>query len=124
EFGGLPISLLESSTETLEPGHSSYFPNIKTVQTSPKFYGQIYIPIANWRRRARRHEGSRRIFRQSGDKVPTVYAQFLQKFEMQQKYVVFFHLRPLPLPTVPEEERYNIRRTKIPKTFRITLRHG
>ncbi|KAK9482284.1 potassium transporter-domain-containing protein [Lipomyces starkeyi] len=26
----------------------SYFRNIKTVHTSAKFYGQIYIPIANW----------------------------------------------------------------------------
>ncbi|KAK9358868.1 potassium transporter [Lipomyces starkeyi] len=64
------------------------------------------------------------FFDKVGDKVPTVYAQFLQKFEMQQKYVLFFHLRPLPLPTVPEEERYNIRRTKIPNTFRIIVRHG
>ncbi|KAK9243438.1 potassium transporter [Lipomyces tetrasporus] len=64
------------------------------------------------------------FFDKGGDKVPTVYAQFLQKFEMQQEYVIFFHLRPLPLPTVAEEERYNIRRTKIPNTFRIMVRHG
>ncbi|KAK9312686.1 potassium transporter [Lipomyces starkeyi] len=225
----------------------SYFPNIKTVHTSAKFYGQIYIPIANWllmvgtvvvtvaynnttklgnaygvcvilvtfittcmvslvaliiwrlnpflvalffltfgplegtSRRGLAHTRSRRrivfyfyamalwqrpamgvrahppdrprancrqingkdhlapgfgggepvgmkrvgiFFDKAGDKVPTVYAQFLQKFEMQQKYVLFFHLRPLPLPTVPEEERYNIRRTKIPNTFRIIVRHG
>ena len=27
---------------------SSYFPHIKTVHTSKKFAGQIYIPLANW----------------------------------------------------------------------------
>ncbi|KAK9482283.1 hypothetical protein V1527DRAFT_485860 [Lipomyces starkeyi] len=43
---------------------------------------------------------------------------------MQQTYVLFFHLRPLPLPIVPEEERYYIRRAKIPNTFRIIVRHG
>ncbi|KAK9342634.1 putative potassium transporter 5 [Lipomyces starkeyi] len=212
----------------------SYFPNIKTVHTSAKFYGQIYIPIANWllmvgtvvvtvaynnttklgnaygvcvilvtfittcmvslvaliiwrlnpflvalffltfgllegtfltsnltkvpdgawltlalaavlsstfmlwrygKDRQWESERTHQIdlaqivrvgifFDKAGDKVPTVYAQFLQKFEMQQKYVLFFHLRPLPLPTVPEEERYNIRRTKIPNTFRIIVRHG
>ncbi|KAK9320201.1 potassium transporter [Lipomyces orientalis] len=64
------------------------------------------------------------FFDKGGDKVPTVYAEFLQKFEMQQEYVIFFHLRPLPLPTVAEAERYNIRRTKIPNTFRIMVRHG
>lgn len=26
----------------------SYFPQIKTVHTSKIFYGQIYIPLANW----------------------------------------------------------------------------
>lgn len=26
----------------------SYFPHVKTVHTSEKFYGQIYIPVANW----------------------------------------------------------------------------
>lgn len=28
--------------------HSSYFPHIKMVYTSNEFYGQIYIPLANW----------------------------------------------------------------------------
>lgn len=26
----------------------SYFPQIKTVHTSKVFYGQLYIPMANW----------------------------------------------------------------------------
>ena len=26
----------------------SYFPQIKTVHTSKRFHGQIYIPMANW----------------------------------------------------------------------------
>lgn len=26
----------------------SYFPQIKLVHTSSKFYGQVYIPMANW----------------------------------------------------------------------------
>lgn len=26
----------------------SYFPQIELVHTSKKFYGQIYIPLANW----------------------------------------------------------------------------
>jgi KUP system potassium uptake protein len=26
----------------------SYFPHIKSVHTSDKFHGQVYVPIANW----------------------------------------------------------------------------
>ena len=26
----------------------SYFPHIKTVHTSKKFHGQVYMPMANW----------------------------------------------------------------------------
>ena len=26
----------------------SYFPHIKVYHTSKKFYGQVYIPLANW----------------------------------------------------------------------------
>ena len=26
----------------------SYFPQVKLVHTSSKFFGQVYIPIANW----------------------------------------------------------------------------
>ena len=28
--------------------HGSYFPHIKLLYTSDKFYGQVYIPMANW----------------------------------------------------------------------------
>lgn len=28
--------------------NTSYFPQIKTVYTSDKFHGQVYIPFANW----------------------------------------------------------------------------
>ncbi len=26
----------------------SYFPHIKTVHTSKRFHGQLYMPLANW----------------------------------------------------------------------------
>ena len=28
--------------------YTSYFPQIKAIYTSEKYYGQVYIPIANW----------------------------------------------------------------------------
>jgi len=65
------------------------------------------------------------FFDKSGDKVPTVFAQFVLKFMARTEVVVFFHMRALPVPTVGVEERYVITATQgIPNCYRITLRHG
>ena len=56
--------------------------------------------------------------------VPTVYEEFLRKFEAQQEVHVFLHLRALSKPHVPDEGRYTISRTSIPNCYRLTVRHG
>lgn len=56
--------------------------------------------------------------------VPTVYEEFLRKFEAQQEVHVFLHLRALSKPHVPDEDRYTISRTSIPNCYRLTVRHG
>ena len=63
--------------------------------------------------------------------TPTVFVHFLQKFQAAPAVVVFFHIRPLSIPTVPLEERFTVNRclgkpTSRVRTqfFRITLRHG
>lgn len=64
------------------------------------------------------------FFDKSGDMVPTVYEEFLRKFEAQQEVHVFLHLRALSKPHVPDEDRYTISRTSIPNCYRLTVRHG
>ncbi|KAI4169816.1 MAG: hypothetical protein LQ348_007216, partial [Seirophora lacunosa] len=63
--------------------------------------------------------------------TPTVFVHFLQKFQAAPRIVVFFHIRPLSVPTVPFEERFTITRPVKPAAngqghqfFRITSRHG
>jgi KUP system potassium uptake protein len=64
------------------------------------------------------------FFDKVGDMVPIVFAQFVRKFSARPAVMVFFHLRPLSVPTVPESERYVIQRTTIPNCYRMTARHG
>ncbi|OKL57218.1 hypothetical protein UA08_07683 [Talaromyces atroroseus] len=68
--------------------------------------------------------------------TPPVFLHFLQKFGAAPEVSVFFHLRALPVPTVPPTERYTITRCStyetgktgkqqaIPNTFRLIVRHG
>lgn len=56
--------------------------------------------------------------------VPTVYEEFLRKFEAQPDVQVFLHLRALYVPHVTPEERYTTSKTSLPNCYRLTIRHG
>lgn len=64
------------------------------------------------------------FFDKVGDLVPIVFAQFVRKFSARPEIIVFFHMRQLSIPSVPEAERYVIQRTAIPGCYRMTARHG
>jgi KUP system potassium uptake protein len=64
------------------------------------------------------------FFDKVGHMVPIVFAQFVRKFSARPEITVFFHMRPLPTPSIPESERYIIQRTSIPSCYRLTVRHG
>jgi len=64
------------------------------------------------------------FFDKVGDMVPIVFTQFVRKFKARPEIIIFFHLRPLSTPSIPEAERYVIQRTTIPNCYRITARHG
>ncbi|OBT53812.1 potassium uptake protein [Pseudogymnoascus sp. 24MN13] len=64
------------------------------------------------------------FFDKTGDMVPIVFAQFVRKFSARPEIIIFFHMRPLSMPSIPESERFVIQRTLIPGCYRITVRHG
>ncbi|KAI9835296.1 MAG: hypothetical protein M1819_002440 [Sarea resinae] len=64
------------------------------------------------------------FFDKRGFMVPTVYTQFIHKFEAQHEVQVLLHLRALAVPHVPEEERYSVTRTSIDNCYRLIIRHG
>jgi len=63
-------------------------------------------------------------FDKIGDMTPIVFSQFVRKFAARPEIVVFFHLRSIPVPSIPESERYVLSRTTIPSCYRLTIRHG
>lgn len=64
------------------------------------------------------------FFDKVGTKVPIVFSQFVRKFSSRPEIVVFFHMRPLSTPSIPEAERYIVQRTVMPGCYRLTIRHG
>ncbi|EXJ81437.1 potassium uptake protein [Capronia epimyces CBS 606.96] len=66
--------------------------------------------------------------------TPTVFIHFLQKFHAASDVIIFFHLRPLEVPTVAPEERYAVSQCYIgrdgnskfpmPDCYRVIIRHG
>jgi KUP system potassium uptake protein len=64
------------------------------------------------------------FFDKIGDMVPIVFSQFVRKFCARPRIIVFFHLRELSTPSIPEAERYIVQRTTIPGCYRMTARHG
>jgi len=64
------------------------------------------------------------FFDKAGEMTPTVFIQFLSKFVATPDVMVFFHLRPLSIPSVDPADRYTVSRTSIPNCYRLTIRHG
>jgi len=64
------------------------------------------------------------FFDKAGDMVPTVYEEFLRKFEAQPEVQLFLHLKRLPIPHVSEEEKFKITKTSLPSAYRLVVRHG
>jgi len=64
------------------------------------------------------------FFDKIGDMCPAVFTQFVTKFSARPEVMIFFHMRPLSLPTIPPTERYIIQRTSIRNCYRVTVRHG
>ena len=56
--------------------------------------------------------------------VPTVYEEFLRKFEARAEVEVFLHFRGLIIPHVSEEEKFSVARTSLPNCYRMVVRHG
>jgi KUP system potassium uptake protein len=64
------------------------------------------------------------FFDKAGETTPAVFTQFLAKLVAAPDVMVFFHLRPLEIPSVAPEERYTVSRLAIPNCYRLIVRHG
>ncbi|KAI5815820.1 potassium transporter 5 [Pyronema omphalodes] len=64
------------------------------------------------------------FFDKAGSTVPSVYEDFLRKFEAQQEVHIFLHLLTLSKPHVSLEDRYTVSCTSINNCYRLIIRHG
>ncbi|KAL7800296.1 potassium transporter [Trichoderma ceciliae] len=67
------------------------------------------------------------FFDKAGDPkhLPACFAHFVIKFAARPSVIIFFHMRPLAVPSVPLEERYVITHTNgLINCYNVTLRHG
>ena len=121
----LPLRRLFSRVGTNDGSQSS------TVDHSPEI---LHLAAALGGASISPIKGMGIFFDKTGDPsdTPTVFIQFLQKFQAAPAVTVFFHIRSLSRPTVDLEERFSISRcfcddnvsTSKRNIFRITLRHG
>ena len=59
------------------------------------------------------------------DTAPSVYAHWLQTFEVQPTITLFVHLHQVHYPTVLAADRFHIgRMSPLASTFRVLVRHG
>lgn len=64
------------------------------------------------------------FFDKAGETTPIVFSQFVLKLTSIPEFIVFFHLRPLEMPSVPPENRYSISALAIPNSYRLVVRYG
>ncbi|RDW71230.1 putative potassium transporter 8 [Coleophoma cylindrospora] len=91
---------------------------------SPTKEGNVKLTAAYGGWQVSKIHGIGIFFDKVGDMVPVVFAQFVRKFSARPEVMIFFHMRPLNVPSIPEQERYVVQRTSIPNCYRLTIRHG
>jgi KUP system potassium uptake protein len=64
------------------------------------------------------------FFDKAGETTPTVFSQFAIKLTAIPEVMVFFHLRPLEVPSVSADERHSVSRLAIPNCYRLVVRYG
>ena len=64
------------------------------------------------------------FFDKAGETTPIVFSQFLLKLSATFEVMIFFHLRPLEVPSVSADERYTVSRLAVPHCYRLVVRYG
>ncbi|KAL1965270.1 hypothetical protein VTN77DRAFT_5872 [Rasamsonia byssochlamydoides] len=96
------------------------------LRLQPTFGGSNVLPL----------KGLGIFFDKAGNPAatPLVFLHFLQRFTAMPQVTVFFHLRPLGVPTVAPDDRFTVNRCyaagpdgvkrAVPNCYRIIVRHG
>lgn len=98
------------------------FPTTHFVKTHDN--GQLQLTEQFGAKNLSSIEGFGIFFDKAGETTPIVFSQFVRKLVTAPEVIVFFHLRPLEVPSVEYENRYHISRLAVPNCYRLVVRHG
>jgi KUP system potassium uptake protein len=98
------------------------FPTTHFVQTNNN--GDVQLTERYGGKILSRSQGFGIFFDKAGETTPIIFSQFVRKLVTAPEVVVFFHLRPLDVPSVSPENRYSVTRLAIPNCYRLVVRHG
>lgn len=85
------------------------------LHLTPKFGGDLLAPT----------RGFGIFFDKTGVLTPAVFVNFVTKFSAVPDVMVFFHLHPVDVPSVPDDQRFSVTRfTSIPGCYRLVVKHG
>lgn len=101
---------------------SDRFPTTHFVKTYPN--GDLKLTEQYGNKSLSTMEGFGIFFDKAGETTPIVYSNFIRKLVTAPEVTVFFHLRPLDIPSVAPEDRYSVSRLAIPNCYRLVVRHG
>lgn len=107
----LPLAALIKS-DVATPGSSS-----KSLVLNETFGG---VPVSTV-------PGLGIFFDKTGDftHLPACFTHFVIKFAARPSVIIFFHMRPITVPSVPVEERYIVTHAHgLINCYNVTLRHG
>ncbi|KAJ5360012.1 hypothetical protein N7517_009203 [Penicillium concentricum] len=98
------------------------FPTSHFVATDPD--GQLHLTDKYGGNPIKTIRGLGIFFDKAGETTPVVFSQFVFKLTSIPEVTIFFHLRPLEMPSVTLENRYSVSRLAIPNCYRLVVRYG
>jgi KUP system potassium uptake protein len=101
---------------------SDRFPTTHFVKTLED--GQLQLTEQFGNKNISSIDGFGIFFDKAGETTPIVFSQFVRKLVTTPQVMVFFHLRPLEVPSVAPDQRYHVTRLAIPNCYRLVVRHG
>ncbi|KAG2174363.1 hypothetical protein INT43_004386, partial [Umbelopsis isabellina] len=85
---------------------------------------KVVLSLKKTQERLENLNGLAIVFDSAGFGLPPVFSHFTGAFAAAPDITIFLHIRNLPQPTVPLNERMVVFRLDIPKMYRVVIRRG
>jgi KUP system potassium uptake protein len=102
--------------------HTSHFISSAMAETGPEMTMRLTKRYGAYPLNTTRGLGI--FFDKAGETTPIVFSQFVLKLTSMPEVIIFFHLRPLEMPSVQPDSRYTLSRLAVPNCYRLVVRYG